>query len=97
MDPERGFEPGSPRYKATALPFELSSIDRLTRLNLSGIYQGEPSTVALALQRLDNQLYTVKIKATLTITNRQSGFNKDLKKTQFTSCNLVAVILTVQN
>ena len=27
MEPERGFEPGSAGYKATALPFELSSID----------------------------------------------------------------------
>ena len=29
MEPELGFEPGSARYKATALPFELSSIDWL--------------------------------------------------------------------
>ena len=27
MEPELGFEPGSARYKATAMPFELSSID----------------------------------------------------------------------
>ena len=26
-EPERGFEPGSAAYKATALPFELPSID----------------------------------------------------------------------
>ena len=30
MEPERGFEPWSARYKATALPFELSSIDLFT-------------------------------------------------------------------
>ena len=27
LEQERGFEPGSAGYKATALPFELSSID----------------------------------------------------------------------
>ena len=30
-EPERGFEPGSAGYKATALPFELSSIDVLLK------------------------------------------------------------------
>ena len=39
MEPERGFEPGSTGYKATALPFELSSIDKTllffnTKINL---------------------------------------------------------------
>ena len=31
-EPEWGFEPGSAEYKATALPFELSSIDRDDKL-----------------------------------------------------------------
>ena len=28
QEPERGFDPGSAGYKATTLPFELSSIDK---------------------------------------------------------------------
>ena len=35
MKPEQGFEPGSNEFKATALPFELSSIDKGWGSNLS--------------------------------------------------------------
>ena len=34
MEPERGFEPGSAEYKATALPFDLSSIDNRLYVNI---------------------------------------------------------------
>ena len=34
MEPEGGFEPGSAGYKATVLPFELSSIDITTKVLL---------------------------------------------------------------
>ena len=45
MEPERGFEPGSVGYKATALPFELSSILNFTRNVFSLIqlaFKGQP-------------------------------------------------------
>ena len=37
MEPEWGFEPGSAEYKATALPFELSSIDSSIKVNGNSI------------------------------------------------------------
>ena len=42
-EPERGFEPRSARYKVTALPFELSSIDSPSRI-WSTDRQNVPST-----------------------------------------------------
>ena len=53
-EPEWGFEPGSARYKATALPFELSSIDKYKKVMFTVLVMLQGSFRSSLLGQVNN-------------------------------------------
>ena len=80
MELERGFEPGSAGYKATTLPFELSSIDNLHTepVNTTSRWLG-----IFGLASFVRQPHSKKSWETLITTQDNKSLNHDIKAFYF--------------